>query len=101
MVVASGFPRFALIMTVAVALAIAWLDSRPSWDDAGITALLLFLTAAGSAISGVSWWLSCILAGTPIVLWELWTGPGVLIAIPFVLAGGLAGFFLRRLLKPE
>ena len=86
--------------TLAAAAMIAWIDSRPSWDDAGVTAALLFLTAGGSAISGVPWWLASVLVGAPIILWEVWTGPGVFVALPFVLAGAVAGFYLRRLLKP-
>ena len=35
-----------IILAVAGGLVIAWVDSRPTWDDAGITAGMLFLTAA-------------------------------------------------------
>jgi hypothetical protein len=37
---------YQMICAVALGLAIAWVDSRPHWDDAGITAGMLFLVCA-------------------------------------------------------
>ena len=34
-----------LVLAIAAGLAIAWIDSRPNWDDAGISVLMV-LTAA-------------------------------------------------------
>lgn len=40
--------RFLLLITVALAAgcAIAWVDSRPNWDDAGISAGMVFVVTA-------------------------------------------------------
>lgn len=37
---------FFLVLALLAGLAILWIDSRPGWDDTGITAGLLVLTAA-------------------------------------------------------
>ncbi|HUL43472.1 MAG TPA: hypothetical protein VLY03_03850 [Bacteroidota bacterium] len=89
-------PILLLVMPVAVATAVAWIDSRPTWDDAGVTAMLLIFTAAGGSLGGLSWRLASVLVGGPIVLWEIWHGPGVLIVVPVVVAGAIAGMVVRR-----
>ena len=35
-----------LILSVLTGLILAWMDSRPGWDDAGITAGLIVVTSA-------------------------------------------------------
>ena len=35
-----------LVLSIAAGILIAWNDSRPKWDDTGITASLIVLTAA-------------------------------------------------------
>ena len=35
-------------VALGIGFAIAWLDSRPTWDDTGITAVLLFVTSAAT-----------------------------------------------------
>lgn len=39
------------IGALAVGATIAWVDSRPGWDDDGITAGLLLLTSAGFGLA--------------------------------------------------
>ena len=34
------------LAAIALGLLIAWVDSAPTWDDTGITAGMIFLTAA-------------------------------------------------------
>lgn len=53
-VVARGLRRFpwpAATAAIAIGVAIGWLDSRPNWDDTGISAGVLFLGALA-----ISWW---------------------------------------------
>jgi hypothetical protein len=37
---------FVLVISICAGLFLAWMDSRPGWDDSGITAGLIVLTAA-------------------------------------------------------
>jgi predicted LPLAT superfamily acyltransferase len=76
---------------------IAWVDTRPSWDDTGVTAGMLFLAAAASAFARTPFWLAAIFAVGPILAFELAGGWGVLLGVPFAVAGAAAGALLRRL----
>jgi len=75
--------------------AIAWVDSRPGWDDTGVTAGVLLITAAFGGLAGLPAWAAALLVAGPIVATEISGGTGVLLAIPFAAAGGLAGSFAR------
>ena len=78
-------------------LGIAWVDSRPGWDDTGVTAGALVIAAALAAFARVPPWLAALLVAGPILVVELSKGTGVLLAIPFAIAGAYAGTFVRRL----
>jgi hypothetical protein len=86
--------RFAL--TLLGGVAIAWVDTRPGWDDTGITAGLVLIAAAASAFARTPPWLSAALVAGPMWVAELPAGAGVLLAIPVALAGAYGGSFLRR-----
>jgi hypothetical protein len=83
----------------AIGLTIGYVDSRPSWDDTGITAALLLLTSAmGAGLSGRRPWLWALLVGIGIPLFELW-GPGgtaSLAALVISTLGALGGYALVR-----
>lgn len=90
--------RLANILTVVAALAlgaaIAYVDTRPNWDDAGITAGCLFLSAG--VLSFVSPRLSPIIAiavGGWIPLIEIARGGnyGSLIALAIAVVAALCG----------
>ena len=95
----SGF----LAAVVAVAgLAIAYVDSRPGWDDTSVTVTAIAIVAfAAAAVSGRRPWLWAILAG-------VWT-PAIEIASSGQLAsssallvaavGAAAGYGLARLAR--
>ena len=89
-----------LLLGVALALggSIAYLDSRPGWDDTGVTALTIFVGCAllGAAGPRYPW------------LWALAVGPwiptlgitresnyGTLLALPVAFAGAYAGMAFR------
>ncbi len=89
-----------LVVAVGAGLAIAWFDSRLTWDDTGITAVaLLGTTAAVAALSGRRPLLWAILVGAWTPLLEIpGTGdPAALLALAFALVGSLIGYGLVRL----
>ncbi len=93
------YPKLKIVITLAVGIVIGWVDSRSTWDDAGITALAVVVTAAAAAFGGIPWWLSLTLVVGPIIAMEVWHGVGCLLAILFGLLGGLIGSMVRRRLK--
>jgi len=95
-----------LVAAVVIGLAIAWVDSRPHWDDAGITAGMLLLSAGALGIAEPRrpWlWALCVgvwipatmIARTPTVGNLL--GSLVILAFPF--AGAYAGMAVRRMVR--
>jgi len=76
-------------------LAIAWMDTRPGWDDTGITAGALALCAALGALGGLRPWLAAALTVLPLLAAELPGGTAVLVSIPVAALGALAGGVLR------
>jgi hypothetical protein len=75
------------------------MDSRPGYDDTGVTAVLLISVAAvAAAIGGARPWLWAILVGawTPII--EIGSGgsTGSLFAMVFAGLGAAVGFLARR-----
>lgn len=86
----------AAALALAAGLAIMWMDTRPTWDDTGITAAALALVALVAALAGLRPWLAATLVAAPVVLAELPKGYGVLLAIPFAVAGAVGGWLLRR-----
>ena len=90
------------ILALAAGLAIGLLDSRPGWDDTGITAILLAV-AAGllAAASGRRPWLWAILVGIWVPLLEIPAGGSVasLLALAIAAFGAVVGHGLARLLE--
>ena len=85
------------VFALVVGLSIAWVDTRPTWDDAGITAGSLLLTAGFAAAAGVRWWGAALLVAAPTIVAEAsGVGPGVLVALAFTAAGSLLGTAWRR-----
>lgn len=87
---------FGSALVCGAGLIIAWIDSRPTWDDTGITAGALTIAAAWGAFVGLPPLLGAALAAGPILAAELPRGLGVLLAVPFALAGAYIGAFVRR-----
>ena len=93
-----------IILAVAAGLVIAWVDSRPTWDDAGITAGMLFLTAAlfgALRPSRAPVWALAVGAGVPLAGIVLHYNFGSLLALAPTLIGAYAGALARRALAPR
>ncbi len=93
-----------LLLTVSVTLGvlIGYLDSRPSWDDTGVTAGLLFISAAIiGALGPRRPWLWGLCLGIWIPIFGLTHGLnyGSLLALAIALIGAYAGAGLRRVLS--
>src|SRR5690242_16804678 len=94
-----------IVLAVAALLcgiAIGWNDSRPTWDDTGVTAGLL---VAASAIFGFTdprrWWIWSLLIGIGTPLFEVAgaTGSASLAAFVFSGLGAAGGAGASRLLR--
>jgi hypothetical protein len=94
--------RIVLVLAVAVGLGIAFVDSRPNWDDTGITVLALVVSGA---IFGMLQpdrpWLWAVAIGIWIPLGAIVRSRSIgsimmLVVLAFPLAGAYAGTALRR-----
>lgn len=93
-------------LALAFGLAIAWIDNRPHWDDAGITAGLLLLSGGALGLMGPRRpWLWGLAIGTWVPLLLVLHTPSlgnllggfVILAIP--MAGAYGGMAVRRLIE--
>ena len=90
--------RILLPLAVACGLAIAWVDSRPTWDDTGVTAGALVLTAGlFGLLAGRRPWLVALCVGAWLPLFENARASVALAVLAFAFAGAYAGYAVRRL----
>jgi hypothetical protein len=94
-------PRLIAIGLLAIAMgaAVGYVDSRPGWDDTGITAGLLLLAAAlVAAIDGRRPWLWALLVGLPLPIIEVsGSGPvGSIASLLFAAVGATIGWLVGR-----
>jgi hypothetical protein len=90
-------PVLAALLALCAGCAIAWMDTRPSWDDTGVTACALALASGVTAFAGVPWWLAALLAAGPLLLAEIaGLGWGAVLVCAVSVAGALAGVPARR-----
>jgi len=84
-------------MALIAGVVIAWWDTRPSWDDTGVTAGLLATSSGLAAYAGVRPWLAAALVAGPILVAELRpSAPGVLLAGAITFVAAFAGAALRE-----
>ncbi len=92
-------PTTALLTGLALAagLTIAFLDTRPGWDDTAVTVAFIVLAAALAALVGLRPWLAALLVAGPLVAAE-WRGLGAGLVAPLVIAFAAAalGWLLQR-----
>jgi hypothetical protein len=96
--------RLFLIAAAVVGMAIAFVDSRPHWDDSGITAFSMLIAAAIFAVlTSKHPWLVALAIGIWIPAHAVSRHPslgsvGMLAVLVFPLAGAYAGAAARRIL---
>jgi len=96
--------RVVLLFAVIVGVAIAYVDSRPRWDDTGVTAFVLLLSAAVFAlIAPQRPWLWALAVGVWIPVQALVRAPSpgslpMLVVLAFPVAGAYAAVLARRML---
>ncbi len=86
------------VIALGIGAAIAALDSRPGWDDAGITAgLLVFGAAIVAAVAGRRPWLWTLLVGAPLPCVEIPSSGSAapLAAVLFAAVGSSLGILVR------
>jgi hypothetical protein len=84
-------------LSLAVGCAIGFVDSRPTWDDTGITAGSIFLASlVVSAARPRSAWLTGLLIGVPVLAFNvaLHGGFASAIAVVIALAGAGIGYLI-------
>lgn len=87
------------VPAVAIGLAIGYVDSRPTWDDVGVTvSLLLIASAMVAGLSGRRPWLWAVLVGAGVPLFEVAGrgGPASLVALLVAAVGSAIGYGLAR-----
>jgi len=89
-----------LAVAIILGLIIAWIDTRPSWDDAGITAAMIIIAAGVVGfLAGKRPWIWALAVGIWIPLWNIVTtnsfGSLIVIIISFI--GAYAGTALRKM----
>ena len=88
------------IVAAAAGVAIGWVDSRPAWDDTGITAVsLLGVSLLVAWLSG-RWplaWAVLVGVWTPILEIPASGRLASLLALAFTLVGSLIGYGIRRI----
>jgi hypothetical protein len=97
-----------IIALCAAALAtgavITWIDTRPTWDDAGVSAGMLLISGGlfGAVEPRRPWlWGLLIGAGIPL-LGILRSGNGAaLLALGFAVVGAYAGALVRKSIDPQ
>ncbi len=95
--------RMLLAAATSLGLAIGYVDSRPTWDDTGISAGLLLLSAAVlGALGPRRPWLWALGVGIWIPLFGIFgsLNYGSLIAIGVAFAGAYGGMAVRRVVIP-
>jgi hypothetical protein len=89
----------ALAISLVAGIAIGWMDSRPGFDDTGITAVGLVLAAClASFVAGRAPWLWAVSTGIWVPLFELpgLASGGPLLALVFSGLGSAAGWLAAR-----
>jgi hypothetical protein len=95
---------FFILLAIAVifGLLIAWVDSRPTWDDTGITVgVILIVTALLGFASPRRAWLWALAVGIwpPLFALLMHNSLGALIALVVAFIGAYAGALIRRALS--
>jgi hypothetical protein len=89
--------RLVGVLALVAGGAIAWVDTRPGWDDTGVTAGALLIVTGVAALAGLRWWIAAALVVGPLLLAEIGSvGWGLALAPAIAVVGALGGTLLRR-----
>ena len=98
-------PRKILIaIAILLGILIGYIDSKPGWDDTGITVgFLLFTTGVLSFFSPKRPWVFALAVGIWIPLFSIFFTHNYagLIALVFSTAGAYSGMFLRKITSAD
>jgi len=90
------------MIALLAGLAIAWMDSRPNWDDTGITVFLILAVAAlFGFLTFEEPWLIALAVSIWIPIVEIGATPnyGALLSLLPGFAGAYLGYFIRKIMK--
>ena len=88
-----------IVLALGIGLLITWVDSRPGWDDTGITAGVILLVCAGlgMAMPERAWlWALLVGAGIPLVGILLHQNYPSLLALVIAFIGTYLGVAVRK-----
>jgi hypothetical protein len=89
---------------LAVGVLIGFIDSRPGWDDTGVTVgVLVAASAAFAAVEGRRPWLWALLIGAPLAFIEVPASgsPAPLAGLAFAGLGAAVGWLLSRGMRAQ
>jgi hypothetical protein len=98
--------RALLVAAIVLGVAIAYVDARPGWDDAGISAGAMALVAGGLGLLGPRKpWVWALGVGIWIPAWAFARTPSlhalpILLVLAFPFAGAYLGMAVRRMTTP-
>jgi hypothetical protein len=93
-----------LLSAVAFGNLIGWIDSRPTWDDAGITVAMVLGAASVLGFAGPNRaWLWALAVSIWVPLWNMVLHGSYASAVALLIAsiGAYTGAFLRRVILPR
>lgn len=89
----------AVVVAVSAGLCIGWVDSRPTWDDTGVTVGAVVLSAGLLALARRrAWWAIALGVGLPVPLFDVVLRGGIAsaAALAFAFAAAAAGMLVAR-----
>lgn len=92
----------AALVALLVGGCIGYVDSRATWDDAGVTAAALLVAAGLIALARPrAWWLVGLATGVPVLAFNvaIYHRFASTIALAFTLVGAAVGASIRRMLR--
>ena len=90
----------ALIISSLLGLLIAWIDSRPNWDDSGITAAMIFCVSAffGFFMKDRPWlWALSVGIWIPLSSTLFYMNYTTILALIFAFIGSYVGSLIHKL----
>lgn len=92
---------FSILLSIFFGIGISWIDSRPNWDDTGITVLMVLIAAfACGFIANQKPWLFALLVSIwiPVAGVLMTQNFGSLLAIVPGFIGAYAGYGFKRMI---